>query len=150
MGLTPSPSQRARATDSSNCSLRRVIAALASENSSPTRAISADRMPTGRGIAPVIWYGSALAIVDLQQPVIFSDATGTNRALLLYWANQATGLVNDVPGVIMPLGCPGQGEIAMIARPKTISAPQRLAHLPSGISCAAGVADLHCRGSTSC
>lgn len=34
--------------------------------------------------------------------VIFSDATGTNRAQRMYWANQATGLVNDVPGEIMP------------------------------------------------
>ncbi len=34
--------------------------------------------------------------------VIFSDATGTNRALRMYWANKATGLVNDVPGEIMP------------------------------------------------
>jgi len=33
---------------------------------------------------------------------IFSDATGTNRALRMYWANKATGLVNDVPGEIMP------------------------------------------------
>ena len=34
--------------------------------------------------------------------VIFSDATGTNRQLRMYWANKATGLVNDVPGEIMP------------------------------------------------
>lgn len=34
--------------------------------------------------------------------VIFSDATGTNRHLRMYWANKATGLVNDVPGEIMP------------------------------------------------
>jgi hypothetical protein len=34
--------------------------------------------------------------------VIFSDATGTNRLLRMYWANKATGLVNDVPGEIMP------------------------------------------------
>ncbi len=34
--------------------------------------------------------------------VIFSDATGTTRAMRMYWANQATGLVNDVPGEIMP------------------------------------------------
>jgi hypothetical protein len=34
--------------------------------------------------------------------VIFSDATGTTRALRMYWANKATGLVNDVPGEIMP------------------------------------------------
>jgi hypothetical protein len=33
---------------------------------------------------------------------IFSDATGTNRAMRMYWANKATGLVNDVPGEIMP------------------------------------------------
>ncbi|OPZ24826.1 MAG: NHL repeat protein [Lentisphaerae bacterium ADurb.BinA184] len=33
--------------------------------------------------------------------VIFSDATGTNRAARVYWSNQATGLVNDVPGEIM-------------------------------------------------
>ena len=33
--------------------------------------------------------------------VIFSDATGTTRLLRMYWANQATGLVNDVPGEIM-------------------------------------------------
>jgi hypothetical protein len=32
---------------------------------------------------------------------IFSDATGTNRAARVYWANKATGLVNDVPGEIM-------------------------------------------------
>lgn len=34
--------------------------------------------------------------------VVFSDATGTNRAARVYWANQATGLVSDVPGEIMP------------------------------------------------
>jgi hypothetical protein len=34
--------------------------------------------------------------------VIFSDATGTTRLLRMYWANKATGLVNDVPGEIMP------------------------------------------------
>ena len=34
--------------------------------------------------------------------VIFSDATGTTRSLRMYWANKATGLVNDVPGEIMP------------------------------------------------
>jgi hypothetical protein len=34
--------------------------------------------------------------------VIFSDATGTNRAARVYWANKATGLVSDVPGEIMP------------------------------------------------
>jgi len=33
--------------------------------------------------------------------VIFSDATGTTRLLRMYWANKATGLVNDVPGEIM-------------------------------------------------
>lgn len=32
---------------------------------------------------------------------IFSDPTGTNRAARVYWANKATGLVNDVPGEIM-------------------------------------------------
>ena len=34
--------------------------------------------------------------------VIFSDAPGTTRSLRMYWANKATGLVNDVPGEIMP------------------------------------------------
>lgn len=34
--------------------------------------------------------------------VIYSDATGTTRALRMYWANKATGLVNDIPGEIMP------------------------------------------------
>ncbi|MFM7413090.1 MAG: sugar-binding protein [Planctomycetota bacterium] len=34
--------------------------------------------------------------------VIFSDANGTNRAQRMYWADKATGLVNDVPGEIMP------------------------------------------------
>ncbi len=34
--------------------------------------------------------------------VIFSDPTGTTRAARVYWANKATGLVNDVPGEIMP------------------------------------------------
>jgi hypothetical protein len=33
--------------------------------------------------------------------VVFSDPTGTNRAARAYWANRATGLVNDVPGEIM-------------------------------------------------
>lgn len=33
--------------------------------------------------------------------VIFSDPTGTNRTARVYWSNQATGLVNDVPGEIM-------------------------------------------------
>jgi len=33
--------------------------------------------------------------------VIGSDATGTRRAIRLYWANKATGLVSDVPGEIM-------------------------------------------------
>ena len=33
---------------------------------------------------------------------VFSDATGTNRAARVYWSNKATGLVNDVPGEIMP------------------------------------------------
>ena len=32
---------------------------------------------------------------------VFSDATGANRAARVYWANKATGLVNDVPGEIM-------------------------------------------------
>jgi len=32
---------------------------------------------------------------------VFSDATGTNRQARVYWANKATGLVNDVPGEIM-------------------------------------------------
>jgi len=32
---------------------------------------------------------------------IFADASGTNRAARVYWANKATGLVNDVPGEIM-------------------------------------------------
>ena len=34
--------------------------------------------------------------------VIFSDATGTTWSLRMYWANKATGLVNDVPGEIVP------------------------------------------------
>lgn len=34
--------------------------------------------------------------------VIYSDATGTNRAARVYWANKATGLVSDLPGEIMP------------------------------------------------
>lgn len=34
--------------------------------------------------------------------VIFSDATGTTRALRMYWATKATGLVNEIPGEIMP------------------------------------------------
>jgi hypothetical protein len=34
--------------------------------------------------------------------IILSDPTGTNRAARVYWANKATGLVNDVPGEIMP------------------------------------------------
>ena len=34
--------------------------------------------------------------------VIFSDAAGTTRSLRMYWDNTATGLVNDVPGEIMP------------------------------------------------
>lgn len=38
----------------------------------------------------------------LDHGVIFSDATGTNRQLRMNWANKATGLVNDVPGEIMP------------------------------------------------
>ena len=33
--------------------------------------------------------------------VIYSDATGTTRSLRMYWANKATGLVNDIPGEIM-------------------------------------------------
>jgi hypothetical protein len=33
--------------------------------------------------------------------VIYSDATGTNRAARVYWSNKATGLTNDVPGEIM-------------------------------------------------
>ena len=33
---------------------------------------------------------------------VFADATGTNRAARVYWANKATGLVSDVPGEIMP------------------------------------------------
>ncbi len=33
--------------------------------------------------------------------VIYSDANGTNRAARVYWANKATGLINDVPGEIM-------------------------------------------------
>jgi len=34
--------------------------------------------------------------------VIYSDAKGNNRAARVYWSNKATGLVNDVPGEIMP------------------------------------------------
>ena len=37
----------------------------------------------------------------LDMGVIFSDAKGDNRAARVYWANKATGLVNDVPGEIM-------------------------------------------------
>jgi len=33
--------------------------------------------------------------------VVFSDATGNDRAARVYWSNKATGLVNDVPGEIM-------------------------------------------------
>jgi hypothetical protein len=33
--------------------------------------------------------------------VVFSDAKGDNRAARVYWANRATGLVNDVPGEVM-------------------------------------------------
>jgi len=37
----------------------------------------------------------------LDMGVIFSDAKGNDRAARVYWANKATGLVNDVPGEIM-------------------------------------------------
>ncbi|MBI2192473.1 MAG: hypothetical protein HYU36_10870 [Planctomycetes bacterium] len=33
--------------------------------------------------------------------VIYSDATGNNRAARVYWSNKATGLTADVPGEIM-------------------------------------------------
>jgi hypothetical protein len=33
--------------------------------------------------------------------VIYSDANGNSRTARVYWANKATGLVNDVPGEIM-------------------------------------------------
>jgi len=33
--------------------------------------------------------------------VIYSDAKGDNRAARVYWSNQATGLVADIPGEIM-------------------------------------------------
>lgn len=33
--------------------------------------------------------------------MVYSDAKGNNRAARIYWSNQATGLVNDVPGEIM-------------------------------------------------
>jgi hypothetical protein len=33
--------------------------------------------------------------------VIYGDPDGTVNVLRSYWANQATGLVNDVPGEIM-------------------------------------------------
>ena len=49
--------------------------------------------------------------------VIFSDATGTNRSLRMYWANKATGLVNDVPGEIMPT--PNLWGVAALAGEKT-------------------------------
>jgi len=49
--------------------------------------------------------------------VIFSDATGTTRALRMYWANKATGLVNDVPGEIMP--SPNLWRVAALAGEKS-------------------------------
>ena len=49
--------------------------------------------------------------------VIFSDATGTTRSLRMYWANKATGLVNDVPGEIMPT--PNLWGVAALAGEKT-------------------------------
>ena len=33
--------------------------------------------------------------------VIYGDAEGTTNIFRNYWSNQATGLVNDVPGEIM-------------------------------------------------
>ena len=33
--------------------------------------------------------------------VIYGDAEGTTNVFRNYWSNQATGLVNDVPGEIM-------------------------------------------------
>ncbi len=34
--------------------------------------------------------------------VIYSDSKGDNRAMRLYWSNQTTGLISDIPGEIMP------------------------------------------------
>ena len=48
--------------------------------------------------------------------VIYGDAAGTTNIFRNYWSNQATGLVNDVPGEIMLT--PGLwGDITLEAKP---------------------------------
>ena len=52
-------------------------------------------------LASIGWAPQAGKEYKMDLGVIFSDAKGDNRAARVYWSNQATGLVADVPGEIM-------------------------------------------------
>ncbi len=52
-------------------------------------------------LADLGWQPQAGATYRCDLGVIFGDSAGTVNLLRSYWANEATGLVNDVPGEIM-------------------------------------------------
>ncbi|MBN8525527.1 MAG: hypothetical protein J0M02_09340, partial [Planctomycetes bacterium] len=62
---------------------------------------SAYRLEAAVPLAAIGWQPRAGASYRADLGVIFGDEAGTMNLQRSYWSNQATGLVNDVPGEIM-------------------------------------------------
>ena len=68
------------------------------------RTVRSDRGYAVALSVPVSWLsaGGAPASLTCDFGVIFGDRDGTINQSRVYWSNKETGLVNDVPGEIMP------------------------------------------------